>query len=495
MDDLARLCEDVGWPVSAGTRAYVVTVPGGTTVNIPRLAPTTQKYDSAYKRLKMHGLETALEQKKVGVKAEKATKIAVDRQQNDGRLAAAEAKAKDATAPAMAVPTVAFSAPDQPAAAISRKREVPAELVGVAGILSLDDDFDFSHIVIKPEDRPKPSKMQETVYELVTPERAFELMLRDVGMLDDGTMLKQRSISPAHVKRYIGILQRDLLEQKKKADGRGQYHAEWVVAEDVKLAPEAPLNTGGVIDGQHRFQGIFDSGIPAIMRITYNTPPTVFLALNQGRKRTDGDIFRMKGLKQTSHMASAAKMLFCWWNWRADPTGPYANWRNWPRMRPTTIQLEAFMADELTDRKTGESLLLPQIKPGSSMMTYIDGVPSAGIAFRVLILDAWKDVNPDLGAAKLEEFCKLLHDGAGPGYKKDHPVHTLREWITRGTGSLAGGDRRERQLNGMLRAWDYFAHSVDFGKILVGPDALMPLPWAPGARSLLDAHTRKSRQK
>lgn len=501
MEDLAKRCKEAGWKVSKNAKSYICTSPRGRNVHIPCLAADAGTYERTVNRLRIAGLEQDEAVKAVDKKTAKKAVIARDRERNDRLLEAVQAQA--AASPAMTIPAAAAPPvqPPKPDVAVSPNRGIPAAFVGVAGLLSLDDDFDLDQIVVKPEDRPKPSRVQTTVYELVTPERALELLTREPGMLDDGTLLKQRTISPVHVKKFTAILQRDLLQQREKAEGRPS-HAEWIVAEDAKLSPEPPLNTGGVVDSQHRFTAVRDSNIPAIMRVTYNTPPRVFLGIGQPKKRTDGDIFKMKGIAQSTHYGSASKLLYCWHQWRNDPTGPYANWRSWSRMNATTIQLEAFAGPDgpLWDDKAGESLIAQQTTPGSTMMMHLKCVPAAGIAFRVMVLDAWKDVNPDLGAAKLEEFCTLLHDGAGPGYDKDHPAWTLREWLTRGTGKTASnGDarsfKREFQVNGMLRAFDYFANSRELGKIIVSMDAPMPEAWAPGKRSLTETNKAGAKRR
>lgn len=496
MDDLAQLCRDADWRVHQGARAYICTSPRGQTVNIARLAADSNTYDRARKRLKIAGLDKDLEEKDAVQNSQRTAKLAADRERNDRRMVAAQAKAKQSTVTATvpAAPSVEFSSPDAPAAAISLNQEIPEHLIGVAGLLSLGDDFDYSQIVVNPEDRPKPSRLQVTVYEMIIPERAYELLLRKPGMYDDGRLIDYRFKSPETITKYMGILQRDLLEQKKKAEGK-PHHVEWTVAEDIKLSSEPPLNTGGPLNGQHRLNAIVESMIPAIMRVTYNTPASAYDALDQGRRRTDGDILKAKGYKSTTHLASAARLLYAWHQWRSNRTGPYSGWHNWARLKLTSIQLDAFINGDLVkDSKTGESLVLAHQNPGAAMMSYIKSNQAAGIAFRVLVTQAWQDINPDLGAAKLEEFCKILHDGSGPGYGTNHPVHTLRDWLIRGTGSRTRSDKREFILNGMLRAWDYFANSETLGKIIVNEDGPMPEVWAPGVKPLVESSKGRRRK-
>lgn len=521
MQGLADRLTAAGWKVQDGARGFVGHSPRNDHVPFARLATDQTTYDRAVQRLIQYGLKDDEKEAAAGTTAKQ--RLDRDRAANERRLEAAEQRAAAVQAPAPPAPAPApaqvpspaqllerpgvaaapsngngngHSAPAAKAAAVEDapkfipppldlpKRAVPAALRGVAGLSSLDPRMDLSVIVIDPAAAPPPGYHQVTVYQLVTPELAKKWLDREVGYLDDGTLLHQRPILRGDVNRYKGILERD---KRASAEDRP---GEWAVAEDSMLAPEAPINTGGVIDGRHRYTAIYESGIPAIMKITYNTPPKVFLTLDKGRKRTTGDTLVTLGYKSTTHLGSAVKALYCWRMWQADPAGPYWNWRNWSRMRPTDTQLHDLIQAERHPH-TGESLIEPHTKPGANMMSHIQGVPSAGIAFRILVTDTWAKANPDgshnmpdTGRELLEEFCEYV--AYDDGLRRGHPCKTLREWILKGTGGVVRSDKREFQLNGLLRAWSAFAQGETLGRIIVesnkGDMKSMPEVYVPSLR-------------
>lgn len=518
MATLADRCKEVGWGVTPGPRGYAIRPPGTRPFTIPKKVTDKAAYQRHEARVLHHGLEEA--EKKLAPKktAARKAKIQQDREKNDARLAAAERAAAavpvqlPTAAPAPVAPagepidTTEFT----PAAALQRLglgiltepgsngnghaprsadpvdamfpgQVIPDELRGAAGLSSLEPDMDLSEVIIDPADAPPVGPSQVTVYQLITPEIADEWLRREIGILPNGAMLGPRPIRPGRITKYTGILNRDLVAQREGRPG------EWDVAEDLKLAPFPPRNTGGALNGRHRLWTIRESGIKAIVKVTYNTAPRLYRSLDQGGMRSTQDNLGARGYKNVSHVGSTGKLLWCWTEWRKDPLGPYHNWRNWPRVMPTDAQLIPFL-DDLLDPVTGDNLVELHRKPGANMMAGVDGVPAAGIAFRVLVTQAWAEANPDgsrtlpeKGREVLDKFCEGIQHGWNMTY--GNPADTVRKWIDGGSGGVRRSEKREWQLNGLLRALGPFVRGVTYKKVQVPEDGPMPLPYIPSLRT------------
>lgn len=526
---LAKRCEAAGWVINEGRMGYVLRPPKKRPFTIPLKAPDDSVYKRAEQQVLFHGLEAA-EKEHAPKKAEaRKVKLEADREKNDAKLAAAERRiaAQNAVAasvpvelPAPAAPPAAApaaaaaaqrvpAAPFTPATALEKLglnnvaakangnghapaaadpvdalfpgQVVPDVLRGVAGLSSLEPDTDLSAIIIDPADEPGPGPMQVTVYQLVTPEIAQQWLDLEIGMLPDGTMLAPRPIRSGRINKYTGILQRDIKAQREGRPG------EWDVAEDLKRAPKAPRNTGGAINGRHRMTTIVETGISAIVKVTYNTAPRLYRSMDQGGNRSTADNLGTAGMNSKGHFGSAAKLLFCWRQWQLDPTGPYYNWRRWPRMIPTDAQLIDFLKEQIHP-VTRDSLIDPHMKPGVNMMSGVGGIPASGIVFRIVVTEAWSAANPDgshtmpeKGQIALEKFCTAIQHGWEMTY--GNPADTARKWIEKGTGGVKRNEKREFQLNGLLRAWESFARGVDYKKMQVNEDGPMPAAYVPSPRT------------
>lgn len=117
--------------------------------------------------------------------------------------------------------------------------------------------------------------------QVVTPELAKQL-------LDHNTT--NRPISRREVERLKRIL----------VAGQWAYNGE-----SVKLS-----QTGKLLDGQHRLIAIAESGVPAELRVEDELPDSVFATLDQGRKRTGGDVLFTEGVPRYNAVSTACGALY-----------------------------------------------------------------------------------------------------------------------------------------------------------------------------------------
>lgn len=136
--------------------------------------------------------------------------------------------------------------------------------------------------------------MQITI-ETITPADAAALLDRNPG---------NRKIVAAHVRRYAA----DITAGKWQING-----------EAVKIDTE-----GNLIDGQHRLSAVVEAGVPIVTAVARGLPATVRLTMDQGKKRTMADQFKLRDISYPSVAACAAGHL---WRWeRGNPWGARNNY-------------------------------------------------------------------------------------------------------------------------------------------------------------------------
>ena len=115
-------------------------------------------------------------------------------------------------------------------------------------------------------------------------------------------------VSPAIAQ---ALLDRNTRNRKKSAtdvdDWSGEMGAgRWrITHQGIALARD-----GVILDGQHRLQGIVDSGVTVRMPIAVGLDPEVFTVIDTGRKRSAGDALGMVGEASATQLAAVVRM--CW---------------------------------------------------------------------------------------------------------------------------------------------------------------------------------------
>lgn len=82
--------------------------------------------------------------------------------------------------------------------------------------------------------------------------------------------------------------------------GRWRYNGE-----AVKIS-----KTNKLMDGQHRLWAIWQSGVTCDILLVVGLDDEVFSTMDQGRKRSGGDVLAIRGVKRHSLVANAAAMLY-----------------------------------------------------------------------------------------------------------------------------------------------------------------------------------------
>lgn len=212
----------------------------------------------------------------------------------------------------------------------------------------------------------------------VTPELARSLLELNTA---------NRPVSRREVERLKAII----------ASGQWLYNGE-----SIKIS-----QSGRLLDGQHRLLAIAEGGVSAELRIETGLADNVFTTLDQGRKRTGGDVLAVRGVLRYNATATAAATL-------------YRMLRNRPIYGPAG-SIPAYGIDIVVDRHPG---LVDSVSYCAPLIRQGDGaVVSLGqLAALHYVLDS---------VMGLEAEAQLLAEGlaVGTGLEVGSPVLQFRNKV------------------------------------------------------------------
>lgn len=407
--ELIKWCKSAGWTSRRSNGGTLVTSPTGLSVLIPdRLGGRSRS--NIHAALRRAGLETDLD--------------AADEHNEERRQAGLDAPPR-ANVPALTV----VQAEPEVATVVPITRESGGEVSAMH---------------------------TETV--LITPELAREWLDRELPFLPDGRRVKQRPRRDSHI---LWLAEQMATEGKWRTTGQG-----------ISLAPEAPHNTGGVLDGQHRLLAIELNGVPQRMRVTYNEDPRNFDVLDTGKGRTAGDVLTIIGETNTYHLASVAKLLGIWEMWREDPTGPLRDWMSWNRIKLTNADVLDIVGrwPDLGDHlRSAATFVGPPVRINIAAVT----------VFRLWAAERWPACAEPRGEqpSLLDAWFDQLREGYN--LDKGMPLLLLRNWLTGGGPKRTPGASREATLVALIKCWnnDQLGKSMDL--LRVASNDQMPVPYRP----------------
>lgn len=134
-------------------------------------------------------------------------------------------------------------------------------------------------VKVKPEQKNGQSKEIYSLFEEITPARAQEI-LKNNNI--------NRRISNAAVAHYANQMKNN----------------NWFSETDESIKVS---KGGNLLDGQHRLLAIIKSGIPLLLKVTYNLPEDAFRFIDQGKKRSAPDVLFIAGVKNASGVAGIIK--------------------------------------------------------------------------------------------------------------------------------------------------------------------------------------------
>lgn len=119
-----------------------------------------------------------------------------------------------------------------------------------------------------------------TKFEAITPARAAELLKTNTA---------NRPISLPHLNSLVKQMQSGAFKE---------------TGQTIQIGA-----SGCLLDGQHRLSAIVRAGVTISFLVVYGVPDEVFDVLDQGRRRSPGDVLAVAGFSQSGHRAAIARMI------------------------------------------------------------------------------------------------------------------------------------------------------------------------------------------
>lgn len=169
----------------------------------------------------------------------------------------------------------------------------------------------------------------------------------------------------------------------------------WVFnGETIKIA-----DTGRILDGQHRLMAICEAGVAITLLVITGLPESTQETMDQGRPRSLGDVFQLRGEKYYSPLATTVTVV-----WRWEQTGDLLA----ARVKPTVAEATLFL-ERNPELRDSTAFAFNRRRP------WMPGVYLGPLHFLFSAADQ----------AKADAFVDGLHTGVTRGI--EDPVHQLRE--------------------------------------------------------------------
>jgi hypothetical protein len=235
---------------------------------------------------------------------------------------------------------------------------------------------------------------------LVTPEEARELLKNNP---------RNRSMYLKNVTKYAFDM------------GRGAWRLN--TAEPIKIA-----ENGRLIDGQHRLAAIVEAGVPVDMLFAYNVPEDVMDIIDTGMKRTNSDMFQIRGVDSAPLVSSSIRKFLV-----------YSTTKN---TNPNSINVPYDIIWNEYEKNTEKwNEIIREIKGLTKNFKFVE--PS--------VLTAWYAICKGISPVDSRIFFDKLVTGIGLTEKD--PILVLRNLMITG---------KYKELNGKLKyaffikTWNYF---------------------------------------
>lgn len=270
-----------------------------------------------------------------------------------------------------------------------------------------------------------------TDIEFITPEpkakKVFITPHEAVKMLDKNK--HNRTIQG----RYVENLARDITNDA------------WVLnGEAIKIAVN-----GMILDGQHRLMAIALAGKGIWTFLVTDLPPETQRSMDGGRKRTDGDRYR---LESETHPALLSSTLGQIWRWdRGD-----RRWASNPS--PTLAEKDVLLAKNPDIRRS--------VEVARRTFTEYRAISPTPLAVAHHLLS---QIDPE----KSPWFFQRLADGAD--LSTGHPVHTLRKRASNDRETKARVTSA-RSLAYIIRAWNAYREDRELERLVHAADEAIPDP-------------------
>ncbi|MBJ7901879.1 hypothetical protein IF655_01000 [Streptomyces sp. DSM 110735] len=221
------------------------------------------------------------------------------------------------------------------------------------------------------------------------------------------------------------------------------------------IALDGPLETGGVVDGQHRLHAVVKSGMTIPMMVFENVPPETFPVLDTGLRRSAADALSLNGEKDPALLASTVRHVHLYLNF------PTESWTG-SRARMTNDQVLEALAKDPDGYRQAASI-------GRQLGPKIFIIPTAAAVGYYVTVDAGTPPR------RVDEWLSGLASGAflGPGDSR----LALRNAIAASQGRSSHRRRSTRVQAGLyVKAWNFWLDGREVSTLRLPKSGNLPQP-------------------
>lgn len=223
---------------------------------------------------------------------------------------------------------------------------------------------------------------------------------------------------------------------------------------------------GVLLDGQHRLEACLEAGVPFTSVVIRGLPEDTMPTIDQGKKRTLGDVLKLRGELDANNLASAVSLGLKWDRGQLrDPAVP-----------PVTACLE-WLAANPTIRDEVRTVLPLRRAP-----TRIGPIVAAPFALRA------REQDGEL----VDDFLEVLRSGAN--LAETDAVYAFRRWLVRSEERRLMV--RPPQLLGLLiKTYNYWAQGVEITQIRIAAGEAFPTLGGMPSRDARYRHRKRSQRR
>ncbi|MFI1868556.1 hypothetical protein [Streptomyces jumonjinensis] len=221
------------------------------------------------------------------------------------------------------------------------------------------------------------------------------------------------------------------------------------------IALDGPLDTGTVVDGQHRLHAIMKSGVPTQLLVFENVPRETFSVLDTGKRRTGGDVLALGGERDTTLLSAVIRHVHLF---RTAPSGSWVG----SSSRLTNNEILAIFQGKANEFRLAA-------KQGRILGKEMGIIPTAGAASYFLTVEAAPEARVDEWMRGLTTQANLAPDDARLALIK--VMNSLR----------SGGTVRRRtdtrgQIGLYVKAWNAWVSGRPVRSLRLQKGEKMPRP-------------------
>lgn len=210
-------------------------------------------------------------------------------------------------------------------------------------------------------------------------------------------------------------------------------------------------------DGQHRLSGIALSGVPCEMQVSIGMPKENFSAIDNGLRRTFGDVVQHYGLPNRNRVGTAARIVLLYNDW---PTRSF-------NTKVSNSEVATFITKQFDEKRTVGDVI---VEASYKAQTLGKGSRLNVSAATAGIFKLWELVGE--GNEKVREFIKGMTDGLE--MTETDPRWVLRRYL------ISGQNRTTvHHLALFIKAWNKFVVGAETKAISMRKTEDIPMVMVP----------------